>query len=151
MMDKGLLFFVLVFVALIAAGVYMGNADQITPTIAQAQAEMSIGVAPVQMIEQGASWIAKLFGGALFAGITAAVFTEIRKAYKLWKRNGTMRRWQSGPNAQWQQSAPRTPSLTRADLFTMLLAGKVPENNRINPRVSPNRVSDDDEAIDLEF
>lgn len=150
-MDKGLLFFIIVFVALIGAGVYMGNADQITPTIAQAQAEMSIGVAPVQVLEKGASWLLKLFGGALFTGIVAASFTELRKVYKLWKRNWTMRRWQSGPNAQWQQSAPRTPSLTRADLFTMLLAGKVPENNRINPRVSPNRVSDDDEAIDLEF
>ncbi len=153
MMDKGLLFFVLVFVALIAAGVYMGNADQITPTIAQAQAEMSLGAAPVQMIEQGASWIAKLFGGALFAGVAAAVFAEIRKAYKTWKRNGTMRRWQSGPNAQWAQQAPRTPTLSKADLFTMLLTDRLPQNNRIKPQLGTNRgtSSDEDEPVWLEI
>ena len=151
MMDKGMLFFIAVFVLLIGAGIYQGNADQITPNVAQAQADLAIGETPVQVIKAGAAWGVKLLLGAVFTGIAAASFTEIRKAYKLWKRNGTMKRWQAGPNAQWQPHAPRTPTLSKADLFTMLLAGKLPENNRINPRVNMNRVSTEDDDIELEF
>jgi hypothetical protein len=150
-MNKEMIGFVLVFVLLIGAGIYQGNADQITPNVAQAQADMAIGAGPVQVLEKGASWVLKLIGGAMFTGILAFVYTESRKAYKLWKRNSTMKRWQSGPNANSQQQSPRTPTLSKADLFTMLLAGKLPENNRINPRVNMNRVATEDDDIELEF
>jgi hypothetical protein len=151
MMNKEMIGFLLVFVLLIGASVYMGNADMIAPTVAQAQAGLVIGETPVQVIKAGASWVVKLLLGAVFTGIAAAAFTEIRKAYKVWKRNGTMRRWQAGPNAQWQQQAPRTPSLTRADLFTMLLAGRLPENNRIKPQLGTMRTADEEEEFGLEF
>jgi hypothetical protein len=150
-MDKGLIFFVLVFLLLIGASMYMGNADTIAPTVAQARADLVIGETPVQVIKAGAAWAVKLLLGAVFTGIAAAAFTEIRKAYKVWKRNGTMRRWQSGPNAQWQQSTPRTPTLSKADLFTMLLAGRLPENNRIKTQLGTMRTADEEEEIGLEF
>lgn len=150
-MNKDMIGFMLVFVLLIGASVYQGNADTIAPTVVQAQADLAIGETPVQVIKAGAGWLIKLFGGAMFTGVAVAAFTEIRKAYKLWKRNGTMKRWQAGPNAQWKPQAPRTPTLSKADLFTMLLAGKLYENNRINPRVNMNRVSTEDDDIELEF
>lgn len=150
-MDKTMLFFIVVFVALIGAGIYQGNADQITPNVAQAQADLSIGAAPVQVLEKGASWLLKLIGGATFTGILAFVFTESRTAYKLWKRNSNMKRWQSGPNAQWQQSQPKELRLSPTDKLMLLLAGKLPENNRSNPMVSMNRPSAEDDGIELEF
>lgn len=152
-MDKGLMFFIVVFLALIGASVFQGNSETIAPTMAQAQADLAIGETPVQVITAGASWVVKLLLGAVFTGIAAACFTEIRKAYKVWKRNGTMKRWQAGPNAQWQQQPPRTPTLSKADLFTMLLAGRLPENNRIKPQLGMNRgtSSDEDESVWLEI
>jgi len=151
-MNKEMIGFIVVFVLLIGASVFQGNADTIAPTVAQAQADLAIGETPVQVIKASLALGLKLSLGAIFTGIAAACFTEIRKAYKVWKRNGTMKRWQSGPNAQWQQ-APRTPTLSKADLFTMLLAGRLPENNRIKPQLGTNRgtSSDEDESVWLEI
>jgi hypothetical protein len=152
MMDKGLIAFSLVFVLLIGAGIYQGSADQITPNVAQAQADLSIGAAPVQVIEKVGTWVLKLIGGAAFTGILAFVYTESRKAYKNWTRSVTMKRWQPGPNANWQQQAPRTPTLSKADLFTLLLAGKLPEGNRINPQLGAMRnTSSTEDDINVEF
>jgi len=150
-MDKGLIAFSLVFVLLIGASIYQGNADQITPNVAQAQADLSIGAAPVQVIEKGAAWILKLLVGATVTGVAAAAFTEFRKFYKTWQRSVQMKRWQSGPNANWQPQAPRTPSLSKADLFTLLLANKAPEGNRINTQLETIRGTSSDEDINLEF
>lgn len=146
-----MLFFGMVFVMLIGASVYQGNEDQITPNIARAQADMAIGTAPVQVLEKGASWLLKLIGGATFTGILAFVFTESRKIYQLWKRNSMMKRWQGGPNGQWQTAQPKELRLTPMEKMMLLLAGRQPENTRINPMPGMSRPSTEEDGIELEF
>lgn len=150
-MNKEMVAFIVIFLMLIGAGIYQGNADQITPNVAQAQADLSIGAAPVQVLEKGATWLLKLIGGAAFAGTAAAIFTELRKNYKLWQRNSQMKRWQPGPNAQWQPQQPKVQSLTRMDQLLLALAGRLPEANRITPKVVTTQPASHDEDIDLEF
>jgi hypothetical protein len=151
-MDKGLFFYLMIFAALIGAGLYQANSDEITPAIVQAQAEMTIGVAPVQVIEKGASLLLKLLAGATFAGIAAAVFSEFKKFYKTWQRNATLKRWQGGPNAQWKGPEQSQPKLRREDLMLLALSGRMPvEGVRNNPRPGVKRLPVEDDDIDLEF
>ncbi|MEP7137952.1 MAG: hypothetical protein ABI904_23740 [Chloroflexota bacterium] len=151
-MDKGLIGFVLVFILLIGASVYMGNADQITPNVAQAQADLSIGAAPVQVLEKGAAWALKLLAGAAFTGIAVAAFGEFKKFYKNWTRNSQMKRWAPGPNANWQQQPTRNLGLTRNDLLLLALSGKV-EADSLRPqnRLGKMREPVGDDSLDLEI
>ena len=150
-MDKGLIYFVLIFAMLIGASIYQGNTDQITPNVARAQADLAIGAAPVQVIEKGATWVLKLLAGATFTGMIAFAFTESKKIYKTWMRNSQMKRWQPGPNAQWQQQ-PKSPSLSRTDLLMLALAGKLPDQNRIKaPTWKESDFKRDDDEFHMEF
>jgi hypothetical protein len=144
--------FILMFVLLIAASLVFANTDQITPTIAEAQAGMSIGAGPVQVIEKGASLMLKLLAGATFAGIAAAVFSEARKFYKTWMRNSRTKRWQAGPNAQFKQTTPAGPKLTHNDLMLLALSGRIPPGQlQTNSRIGKIRAQSNDDDIDLEF
>lgn len=123
---KGLLVFMLVFAVLAVAGIGIANQNQIMPTVAEAQAGAAIGTKSVMALEKGASLFLKLLAGSVVAGVTAAVFSEVRKAYSLWKRNARSGRWQSGPNANFQKT-PKTPSeprLTRQDLILLALGAR---------------------------
>lgn len=152
-MDKGLLSFLLVFVALIGASLAFANTDQITPAVAQAQAEIAVGPSAVQALEQSVSWVAKFMLAGFFAGIAAAVFAEARKAYKAWKRNSQARRWQAGPNAQWKQPTEAGSRLTRNDLLLLALSGRYPADQlRTSLRPGVKRTaSSDDNDIPMEF
>ncbi len=149
-MDKGILGFLLLFVLLIAGSQVFGSFDQITPAVAEAQADLSLGTGTVQVVKKGASLVFSLLIGAIVTGVAAAAFSEARKFYKTWKRNGLTRRWQAGPNAQWQQNTPKTPSLKREDLLLLALAGKSPAT-ATNSKRGAMRVEEQDDDIDLEF
>lgn len=149
-MNKGFIGYLVVFVLLIAAALVFSSFDQITPNVAQAQAEMAVGTPAVQAITKGASWLVKLLIGGTVAGVAAAVYAEARKAYKAWQRNSRVKRWQSGPNARWQ-GQPQTPKLRREDLMLLALSGKLPADNlRVSPKLGQMRVSDEDND-ELEF
>jgi citrate lyase gamma subunit len=151
--DKGFFVYMLVFALLIGAAVTFGNMDQITPTIAQAQAEMAIGTSTVQVAEKGASVLLKLLLGATITGVAAAAFGEARKAYKTWQRNSRRGRWTGGPNAQWrQQPQEALPKLRREDLMLLALTGKLPANQSgASPRRGANRAQDEEEKVELEM
>ena len=143
--------FILIFFLLIMAALTFANTDQITPAVAQAEAEMTVGANTTQVIQKSASFILKLLMGASAAGVAAAVFAEARKAYKAWKRNSQTRRWTPGPNAQWKQQQ-QLPKLRREDLMLLALSGKLPtESLRSSPRRGSMRVSDDEQETDLEM
>ena len=150
-MDKNFIGFMLVFALVIAASLAFANTDQITPVVAEAQADAAIGAPTVQVVEQGASLILKLLVGATVAGIAAAVFAEVRKAYKTWQRNSLRKRWTTGPNAQWRQQQPM-PKLRREDLMLLALSGRLPADSlRTSPRRGSMRVQDEEQDIDLEM
>lgn len=151
-MEKGLFVYLLIFLVLIGASLTFANTDQITPTVAEAQAEMAVGPTTVQTVEKGVSWLLKLTVGAVAAGIAAAVFTEVRKAYKAWKRDSTARRWQPGPNAKWQQQ-PQQPKLRREDLLLLALSGKYPieQLQTKTGRGSMRVASSEDDDFELEI
>jgi hypothetical protein len=142
--------FILIFLLLIAAALAFANTDQITPAVAQAEAEITVGANTVQVVQKSASFILKLFVGASAAGVAAAAFAEAHKAYKMWKRNSLKKRWVPGPNAQWKQ--PQLPKLRREDLMLLALSGKLPADNlRPNPKRGSIRVQDGEQNTDLEM
>ncbi|RJP51160.1 MAG: hypothetical protein C4583_09225 [Anaerolineaceae bacterium] len=147
---KGLIVFIAVFVLLAVAGIGLSKVDEITPIVAEAQAGAAIGTGTVLALEQGVSILLKLLIGAVVTGVAAAVFTEARKAYALWKRNARTGRWQGGPNAKWQTKAPAEPKLRREDLMLLALSGQYPaEKLAGRPRVSRMRTESDEEALDI--
>jgi hypothetical protein len=140
------------FMLLIAAALFVGNQDQITPTIVHAEADLSIGAEPVQLIEKGISWLLTLVGGAAFTGLVAFVFTEIRKVYQAWKRNSQMKRWAPGPNANYKQTTPSVPRLRREDLMLLALMDRRPGQPNPTSRLGTMRPSSsEDDEFDLEF
>jgi len=151
-MDRGFAAYMLVFVLLIVAAVAFSSVDQITPTIAQAQAEMAIGTNTVQVVEQGMSLLLKLSLGAVVTGIAAAVFAEARKAYKTWQRNSMRKRWAGGPNAQWKGQPQALPKLRREDLMLLALSGRMPPD-AVQPgsRRGMTRAQDAEEEVNLEM
>lgn len=150
-MDKGLGVYLLVFVVLIAAALVFSSVDQITPTIAQANADLAVGANTVKAVEQGMSLLLKLSLGAVVTGIAAAAFTEARKAYKTWQRNSRAKRWVSGPNAQWKGQPQALPKLRREDLMLLALSGRMsPDALQTSPRRGMSRAQDDEE-VELEM
>jgi hypothetical protein len=69
--------------------------------------------------------IFKLALGGVCAGFGVAAFNELRKVYRLWKRNAQSGRWTPGPNANWQRT-PATPKLSKQDLLLLALSGRLP-------------------------
>lgn len=156
-MDKGFAAYLLVFVLLIVLAVGFSSMDGITPTVAQAQAEMAVGTSTVQAVETGASWLLKLTLGAAVTGVAAAAFAEARKAYKTWQRNSKRKRWQAGPNAQWKHT-PQVPKLTREDVMLLALSGRTPADGLrtsprrgMIPRDGINRAREEEEDVELEM
>lgn len=152
-MDKGFAGYMLIFMLLIVAALAFSSVDQITPTIAQAQAEQAMGVNAYATVEKGASLLLKLTLGAVVTGIAAAAFAEARKAYKTWQRNSRAKRWAGGPNAQWKgQKSPSVPKLTREDVMLLALSGRTPADSlRNSPRRGPMRARDEEEDVELEM
>lgn len=152
-MDKGFAGYMLAFVVLIFAAIIFSSVDQITPTIAQAQAEQAMGVNAYATVEKGASLLLKLLVGATVTGVAAAAFAEARKAYKTWQRSSQTKRWAGGPNAQWKgQKSPSVPKLTREDVMLLALSGRVPADSlRNSPRRGMKRAQDEEEDIELEM
>lgn len=147
---KGLIAFIAVFALLAAAGIGLANVDEITPIVAEAQAGAAIGTGTVLALEQGISILLKLLIGAVVTGVAAAVFTEARKAYALWKRNARTGRWQAGPNARWQTKAPAEPKLSRENSkYLVLPVGYPAEKLAGRPRVNRVRTESDEEALDI--
>lgn len=151
-MDKGFVGYILIFLLLSAAAVAFAGVDQITPTIAQAQAEQAMGATTYQAVEGGASLLVKLLIGGVVAGVAGAAFAEFRKWYATWKRNSKRKRWQGGPNAQWKGQSPSMPKLTRDDLMLLALSGqKLDEGQRPSPRRGAIRAQDEEEDAELEM
>lgn len=151
-MDKGFVGYLLIFILLIFVAMAFSSVDQITPTIAQAEVEMKAGTTTVQAVEHGVSLLLKLTLGAVVTGIAAAAFAEARKAYKTWQRNSRARRWASGPNAQWKQTGPSVPKLTREDVLLLALTGKMPADGlRPSLRRGMMRARDEDDDVELEM
>ena len=124
MKNGGLVFFVILFGLLIAGAGVLGNYDPVTPEVAHSQAALTVGTGLTAGIETALNWTFKLALGGVCAGFGVAAFNEMRKGYKLWKRQAQAGRWQGGPNAGYQRQ-PQSPRVTTTDkLLLMLAAGR---------------------------
>ncbi len=142
---SGLLAFLVLFIVIAAAAFGLANFDGITPAVAQAEAGVAIGATTTMALEQVAALVLKLLLGATVTGVALAVFAEVRKAYRAWKRNAQMGRWQGGPNAHYQRQAAE-PRLTRQDLMLLALAGRYPADKAAaRPRVQRETDQDSDD------
>lgn len=152
--ERGLIAFVLVFGLLAAVAIGLGNMNTITPVVAEAKAEVMVGSFAAETLKEGLSLVAKLTIGAVVTGIAAAVFTEARKAYGLWKRNTLTRRWAPGPNANFQQREPQSPKLRREDLMLLAMMDKYPAGAGLMGKLRARRPaaqSDDSDELNIEL
>jgi uncharacterized membrane protein YdcZ (DUF606 family) len=150
MENNGLFVFLLVFLLIVLAGIGLANQNQIMPAVAQAEASASIGTETFLVMEKGVALLLKFLVGAIVAGVAAAAFGETKKAYNAWKKSAQTGRWQGGPNARWQTTAPKAPSeprLTRQDLMLLALSGKYPAASgtpKLNLRKTRSEASDEE-------
>lgn len=154
-MSKGMIGYVVVFVLLIAASLITANTEEITPTMAQAQGDLSVGVGTFTTIEKIGALLFKMALGTIITSVLTVAAVQGWKHYKQWERGERARRWNPGPNARWQQgnAAPRTSNLRREDLMLLaLMNGRMPSNNVIQPRLKANREPvQDEQPIELDF
>jgi hypothetical protein len=150
-MNKGFITFVgaIVLIALIA--VFLGNSDPITPAIVEARAATSIGVTNMNVLDQGLAFFMKLLTGATVAGIVSAVLWHGNKLYRKWWIGQQTRRWKPGPNANYQQQAPKLPKLTREDIMLMMLGNQGRSSGLRQPRYVPRNDQEVDHEIDIDF
>lgn len=147
-LDGGLLLFTAVFALIIVASFAVGSYDQIAPVAARSQAEMAIGRDTVSGISVGMSWLFKLALGSFFTGIGIALVHELIKTYRLFKRQVRNKRWQGGPNANWQGSMQQQPRVTKNDLmFYSLLNGR--RHTNLPLLTKPADEDDDDLHIEV--
>ena len=143
MKEETVFFGLIVLLVLVVASAFvLGNLDPIPAAVAKTKAEFAAGTSVTSAAGLGVSWLFKLAVGSFVAGLGAAFFRELWKAYKLWKANASTGRWKAGPNAYWGRGSqsPR-PRLTRNDLmFLSLLQGK-----GIDPRPYVDAVNRDDD------
>lgn len=133
--DGTLVIFVLLILAVIGIAILVGNSDPITSAVTQGQQRVTLGHDVTNWINSATGSIFKLMLGSAFAGFGAALFNELRKAYRLWKRNAQAGRWQPGPNANWQRTSS-TPKLSKQDLLLLALSGRLPQGERPSVHVS---------------
>jgi len=149
--DSGLVSFALLFIVIIVVSFGLGSYDQVTPAVARSQAELSVGTKAVTEINFIADWAFKLVLGSFFTGLGIALFNAAWKAYRTLKRNAEMKRWHSGPNANWQPKQAPGPKVTRNDLmfWSLLQGGR--QGSLIPPHVRSARVDEDDDGLEIEI
>lgn len=145
---KGFIGFAVGIILVVFAGIYLSSRDPIGEEVARASADMTVGNAVVNDLQQGFNVVMKWMFGATFAGIGAALFVEVRKNYRRWFLSQQTRRWQSGPNARWQQQQPaqRAPSLSRNDMLMMTLMSAQNKLQSFSTRFGPKRSARQDVA-----
>lgn len=154
---RGFVLFAICIVAVVFAGISLAGRDPIGAEVTQANADLTFGNTVVADFQQAFDVVMKFAMGGVFAGIGGAIFIEIRKNYRRWFLDQNKRRWKSGPNANWQGQAaqPRTPNISKNDLWTMLalLGGGPAKPQDVRARIdvkSAARTESDDE-LDIEL
>lgn len=148
--DNLVVFFV-VFGLLIAGSFALGNYDQVMPEMAHSQAALTVGTGLTAGISTALNWMFKLALGSVCAGFGVAAFNEMRKGYKLWKRQTNAGRWQGGPNAGYQRQA-QSPRATMTDKLLLMLAAGRDGGREMSGRVmSRQPIQDDDDDLDIEL
>jgi len=149
-MMKGFISFAVVITLVVVAGIYLSNQDPIGAEVARASTDLSVGNTVVNDLQQGFNIIMRWILGTTLAGVGAALFVEIKKNYRRWFLSQQTRRWQSGPNARWQQQQPaqRAPSFSRNEMLMMALMGAQNKLQTFSARLGSKRSTRQDAAED---
>jgi hypothetical protein len=147
--EGGLVLFAVMFAVVIGASVAFGSYDSITPAVTRSEMKLTIGDSWTSGISAAGSWIFKLALGSVCAGFGVAVFNEVRRAYKLWKRSAQAGRWQAGPNANFQRSQTGT-KFNKHDMLLLALSGRLPEASGKTPIYSTVNAHEEDQ-LDIEM
>jgi len=145
----GLVLFGAVFITIIAVSFAVGNYDPISAAVAQGQTQIAAGPTVTTWLSAGMNWLLGVAIGGFCIGFGVAAFNEVRKAYRLWKRQTQAGRWQAGPNAQFQRSQSVGPKLSRQDMLLLALSGRLPQAERPTATFQPNQSDDDDLNIEI--
>jgi len=149
--------FVIVFAGLIALAMFLGSQDPITDAVVEARSQTSTGVVKMDVIRDAFALLFHITTGGIIAtalGWAVLNLGKLGKMYRHWWSGKLTRRWEPGPNANFQQQTPRAPKLTRDDLLIMALAnrdGRI--SNLRSPRArrgtSSDQVAENEIEIDL--
>ena len=143
----------LILIVVIAAALFLGNSDPISAATGYAEASALLADVPA------AGWIADKFLSTLFSivlsgivlGIAGLGITQGRK----WLRNRQFQKpaWKSGPNANWQQNAPKQPKpMSTEQMMQMALLQRLMPTQTTTPQMPmliAQQQADDD--LDLRF
>lgn len=145
---KGFIGFAVGIILVVCTGIYLSSRDPIGVEVARASADMTVGNAVVNDLQQGFNIVMTWMLGATFVGVGTALFVEVRKNYRRWFLSQQTRRWQSGPNARWQQQQPaqRAPNLSRNDMLMMTLMSAQNKLQNFSTRFGPKRSTRQDAA-----
>jgi hypothetical protein len=146
---SGLVFFVVLFVLLIAGASVLGSYDPVMPEMAHSQAALTVGTGLTAGISTALNWMFKLALGGVCTGFGFAAFNEARNGYKLWKRQANAGRWQGGPNAGYQRQA-QSPRATMTDKLLLMLAAGNHRQEMSGRVMSRQPIQDDDDDLRIE-
>lgn len=141
--------YIVVFAVLLAVSVLLSNQDPITAAVVEARSETAMGAVTMDVANQAVSFVMKVLSGAAIAGFLSFAWMEGNKWYRRrWSQELT-RRWKPGPNANFQQQAPRQQKLTDRDLLMLAMAnnGHLPRSQRL-PRMHEQPA---DAELDIEL
>lgn len=122
-MDDGkvIIIFGLAILLLAAAAVWAGQSDPLTPVMAQAQTNLSVGTQASMTFDAIFAIAWKGIVLLLLGGVVWFVFAYGPKLYRQWEKRNAVK-WKGGPNAYWGKQ--REPRLTRNDLMFYALANR---------------------------
>ena len=137
-MNREFPYIILALIVIVAAALFIGNSDPIGVVTGQAEANTVLSEVPA------GGWIAKQFLGALFKivlsgivlGIAGVLIAQARKWLR--DRQFKQKKWNSGPNAQWQQQTPkssRQPKMTTEQMLQLAML------ERLTPPTGGERTS----------
>jgi len=150
-MDKGFAGFIVFFLILALAGAALGHWDSIPAAVAGAEAGQKVGPLGALALDKALSVAVRFLLTAVFSGIALLVFTEGKKAYRLWKKDSMTRRWKQGPNANWKPPQQTGPRLTKNDLMFMSLLGQVPPRLKQQKFTRQTNEQDDGNELDIDL
>ena len=146
-------YIILLLLVVVAAALFLGNSDPISVSTGRAEANAVLSNVPA------GGWIASQFLSALFKIVLSGVVLGIAGVFiaqaRKWLRDRQYKqRWQPGPNAYWQQKAPRQPKAMDVNQMMQwaMIQRLTPPNQ--TPMPTPPYVvtqQPQDESLDLHF
>lgn len=147
-------YIILILLIIVAASLFLGNSDPIPVATGQAEANALLSEIPA------GGWIANKFMGTLFSIILSGVVLGIAGVFiaqgRKWLRDRQYtQKWKGGPNAQWNEKAPKQPKMDANQMLQLAMLEKLTPLSSKTPTTTPpyilSQQPQPEESLDLRF